>query len=361
MTDNSTINEETLKEEETLHLIYIPEYTDKGKRFVNYLFDLGFMFILGYAIGGTLALLFPIFPGLATAFLKLSTLGKLGETLFGLVIAFIYYFSFEMLFGITFGKIITGTKVITDTGQAPGKLRILFRTLGRFIPFDALSFLFGSQSGWHDSVSGTAVVDDSSVRKMRAPLICSAVILLAGVSFWISSEGVFTKDGNSEVLRELEYEGIALKYPDNWKVETNELDEGYIYQVNIERTGMDAAEVISLVYFFDDLELEAWLSNSIESFKEEPVYEKAFFSPIKPTEFQGLAAFESTFRGKIFSEEFFGEVIVFSDGYISALLLKQAGSMKRLKRDFDFFEAHFRFLTYDEDAMPIPYDDVNAS
>lgn len=66
---------------------------------------------------------------------------------------------FEALFGKTPGKFITKTHVVTKDGLKPSLLNILGRNLCRLIPFDSLSFLFGSR-GWHDKFSDTFVVKD---------------------------------------------------------------------------------------------------------------------------------------------------------------------------------------------------------
>jgi uncharacterized RDD family membrane protein YckC len=68
-----------------------------------------------------------------------------------------YYILLESLFGWTIGKLITGTRVVTQDGEKPGFLRVCGRTLARFIPFEPFSFLFG-KAGWHDALSGTRVV-----------------------------------------------------------------------------------------------------------------------------------------------------------------------------------------------------------
>lgn len=75
--------------------------------------------------------------------------------------ATVYYFAFESLFGRTMGKIMTGSIVIDEYGLKPDFIVIFKRTLSRFIPFDALSFLGESGRMWHDSLSGTYVVEKS--------------------------------------------------------------------------------------------------------------------------------------------------------------------------------------------------------
>lgn len=73
-------------------------------------------------------------------------------------IIFIYYFLFEAIFGVTLGKIITGTKVSDCFGNKPSLIAILIRSIVRVIPFEALSFLSTNGRGWHDYFSGTYVI-----------------------------------------------------------------------------------------------------------------------------------------------------------------------------------------------------------
>ena len=76
-----------------------------------------------------------------------------------------YYPFFETAYGKTPGKWITKTRVVTETDERPTLKHILVRTLVRFVPFEALSFLVSAR-GWHDVWSGTRVVRDRK-RKRR--------------------------------------------------------------------------------------------------------------------------------------------------------------------------------------------------
>lgn len=81
---------------------------------------------------------------------------------FALYLVFIYfnyYFLFEYFFQKTPGKFLTKTMVVEADGTRPEAQTLFWRSLGRLIPFDVLSFLFG-QRGWHDSISRTMVVHD---------------------------------------------------------------------------------------------------------------------------------------------------------------------------------------------------------
>ena len=82
--------------------------------------------------------------------------------LFGLWV--FYFLIFEGVFGRTFGKLITRTRVIcSKTKKSPSFSQIVSRTFSRFIPFDLFSYLSNYPIGWHDSISGTRVVDENAV------------------------------------------------------------------------------------------------------------------------------------------------------------------------------------------------------
>jgi uncharacterized RDD family membrane protein YckC len=74
-------------------------------------------------------------------------------------IIFIYYNLTETIMNKTVGKVIFGLKVIdTKSWSKPEFSQILIRTVCRFIPFEALSFISANPNGWHDSFSNTVVV-----------------------------------------------------------------------------------------------------------------------------------------------------------------------------------------------------------
>jgi uncharacterized RDD family membrane protein YckC len=78
-----------------------------------------------------------------------------------------YYCVLEGFTGRTVGKWITRTRVVGLEGERATFGRIMARTLARFLPFDAMSFLF-ADAGWHDRLSRTRVV--RAARKESAPV-----------------------------------------------------------------------------------------------------------------------------------------------------------------------------------------------
>lgn len=74
------------------------------------------------------------------------------------VLFFLYYFLFEYFMGQTLGKMITKSRVVSvSENRNHYFIRIIFRTLMRFILFDTLSYLF-SDRGLHDRISNTKVI-----------------------------------------------------------------------------------------------------------------------------------------------------------------------------------------------------------
>ncbi|BCU78691.1 RDD family protein [Luteolibacter sp. LG18] len=94
--------------------------------------------------------------------------------LVGYGVFFGYYVLMESVFGRTVGKFVTGTKVVDWNDEKPSFGRICIRSLCRFIPFEAFSFLGQSASGWHDSISKTHVVKVTPVQRVQ-PVIAPVV------------------------------------------------------------------------------------------------------------------------------------------------------------------------------------------
>jgi uncharacterized RDD family membrane protein YckC len=91
----------------------------------------------------------------------LTDLSWLGIRIVLNVLLFLYYLLLEGIVGISFGKLITNTVIVNESGQRPTIGQTIRRTFSRLIPFDGLSFLFGKR-GWHDLASRTYVTGGRS-------------------------------------------------------------------------------------------------------------------------------------------------------------------------------------------------------
>lgn len=126
----------------------IADYADKKIRFYNFLLDMIFFWVL-----------YILHVFLFEHYIKLilGTHSKLNNFIYLITFYFLYYFISEFIFGRTFGKFLTGTKVIDYEDKKPNFTALLIRNLCRLIPFDGFSYLI-SENGWHDSISKTYVI-----------------------------------------------------------------------------------------------------------------------------------------------------------------------------------------------------------
>lgn len=128
-----------------------------GKRFGNFIID----YLMVLAVVFTLA----VGSTIVSAMIDPASLDNVEAEAerFNYLFYFIshigYYVILESTFGRTIGKFITKTKVVDEHGRLPTLKAIILRTLARYIPFEAFSFLGGSPGGWHDRLSKTMVVD----------------------------------------------------------------------------------------------------------------------------------------------------------------------------------------------------------
>ena len=134
----------------------------QGKRFLNMILDNVLLQVLSGAVGFVIGIIFVVMNMSPDGTIRpedeqvLNVLGYL----IGLVVALAYYIFSEVVFQRTLAKLLTGTKVVTAEGGKPTWGQIVGRSFARFIPFEPFSFLFTSPPvGWHDSLSGTRVID----------------------------------------------------------------------------------------------------------------------------------------------------------------------------------------------------------
>lgn len=128
-----------------------------GKRIINYVIDVFFEFLVFCVLAFIFSYVLIVSGGP-----KISAEKKKFRFIAYLMLfmgTFLYCFVMESLWGKTVGKMVTHTKVVDENGNAPSMGRIFIRTLSRFIPFEAFSFLRAEPVGWHDSISKTRVVN----------------------------------------------------------------------------------------------------------------------------------------------------------------------------------------------------------
>lgn len=77
-----------------------------------------------------------------------------------IVIMILYYVIGEYFFSRTLGKLIIGIRVEIINNSASNFLKIILRTLLRFVPLDPFSIFFNFENSmWHDKFSHTKVIE----------------------------------------------------------------------------------------------------------------------------------------------------------------------------------------------------------
>ena len=126
-----------------------PELASRSRRLANSLLD-----TVGYIV---VSMVIGLISTMVSQTFNIDVIGFLGP-LFSIGVLLLYYIVGEALFGRTLGKLVTGTRVVAESG-GPAKLwQVVLRTLYRFVPLEALSFLSKRRPGWHDRWSKTRVV-----------------------------------------------------------------------------------------------------------------------------------------------------------------------------------------------------------
>jgi uncharacterized RDD family membrane protein YckC len=133
-----------------------PEPAGRGLRFGTFIVDSFCYYVVAFVFGLVLAV--AVFIGYGPKGAEMvHAIPRWKLWIVGCIDIFVDYTLFEGIFARTPGKLVFGTKVINEAGEKPTPRQVLGRSLCRFIPFDALSFLF-DERGWHDKIPGTHVV-----------------------------------------------------------------------------------------------------------------------------------------------------------------------------------------------------------
>lgn len=133
-----------------------------GKRAANYFIDIAFSVMFsGILLFVTSRLAYIVVD--PKWFADRHEVGLLLSLAIFCVYLFVYYFVSESRWGKTPAKFLTNTKVVSDRSSPVRPTQIVGRTLARLIPLDEFSIFFGgNQKTWHDSLSHTLVVEDST-------------------------------------------------------------------------------------------------------------------------------------------------------------------------------------------------------
>lgn len=143
-------------QEESTKSIRLVE-ASKSQRLANFIIDM----IASTILMGILILFMGfVFEFYGIAFFdSIEHMNRWLDSLISLLSRAMYYLVIEMaLNGRSIGKMITGTRAVTESGDIPDFNSFVTRSFSRIVPFEPFSFL-GEGTGWHDRWSDTIVID----------------------------------------------------------------------------------------------------------------------------------------------------------------------------------------------------------
>jgi uncharacterized RDD family membrane protein YckC len=154
MEDNNLILDENFAQEEGEPQTFV--LASQGKRFANYIIDRIMLVVIFFAFGIVAAAI-----GGEESLAWMEEGGRILDYFLTAIVGTFYYVMMEgLLQGKTIGKFITRTRAVDQYGGTPDFGTIFIRTVSRFVPFEAFSFLGQLGNGWHDKWSKTMVVED---------------------------------------------------------------------------------------------------------------------------------------------------------------------------------------------------------
>ncbi|MEP0264323.1 RDD family protein [Dokdonia sp.] len=152
--EDSYLKEKKVKEDAQKELAQ--KTVGKGVRLANYILDFLFIIVLNILFYMLIAVIILVTNSSVENFM--GSISDFILYLISFLISFIYYTALEGFSGRTMAKFITRTKVVAENGEKVTFNAIVLRSLCRFIPFDAFSFLNDDARGWHDTMSKTRVI-----------------------------------------------------------------------------------------------------------------------------------------------------------------------------------------------------------
>ncbi len=179
------------REQRIKKTLWPTEPASRGRRWAEYVIDMGLTFLVGFLLSLFLFLLCGV------------DVSK-HPYLFGVALALLYYVLLEGASGKTIGKMLLRTKVLKEGDQEIEGSSVFLRTLIRFIPGEPLSVFSSTRRMWHDRWTHTVVAstgDLSLARKFLVGILVLLSVLLVGGLTGLEQE--YARDGNVQQPNEI--------------------------------------------------------------------------------------------------------------------------------------------------------------
>lgn len=280
----------------------------------------------------------------------------------GIILGWLYYASFESSkLQATPGKAILGLKVTNENLDRIGFSQASGRFFGKIISglIIGIGYLMigftKKEQGLHDLMAHTLVLKESiteTKRKRSSWIILSISIMLFIFSLFIPANTEMidtlnslatnsnTSNTSTNNVKNLsfDYQGISFDYPNNWKVEKEEVQQNLAYQVYCEKKGINSSETILFSLLNIKTEPREMIQTAIEGIKEEPTCKKIKIKPIYTVTYNDISAIRSDLNFLFFGEKQYVSIISFISNDKTILIMKQTESIAKLTSEFKIIE-----------------------
>jgi len=143
----------------------------------------------------------------------------------------------------------------------------------------------------------------------------------------------------SEVRRKtnkIAYGGLSFCYPDSWKIEKEEGDNG-IHYIYCEKKGDDSSEIISVNVVSPQVDVLAKLEETLNSMKQQEVYHNMSTEPVRNVSLRDNDAILCSFVCSFSNTKYFGRIYILNVSGKTFTVLMQD--------EEDDFENKFKFFT----------------
>lgn len=176
--------------------------------------------------------------------------------------------------------------------------------------------------------------------KVKLPTSFTVIIAIMVAISVLQYSSTNKKDAINETheLMTVSYNGISFKYPNNWDIQKNNLEEGLMYQIYCQERGDNTVNFFSIILMGYEMSPDYWISGTIDEMKNNKVYYNVEFSAITPSEFNNISSKTVDYVGESLGEKFQGHITSFNINEKTVLMLKHSDSKTKLDNDFRVME-----------------------
>ncbi|MFC4632342.1 hypothetical protein ACFO3O_00370 [Dokdonia ponticola] len=151
---------------------------------------------------------------------------------------------------------------------------------------------------------------------------------------------------NNKEVSEKRFENtvFSFTYPEDWNITDGEAIEEGIFYLSVEKKGLDASGLITIVSYEELIDLDESILMNIEQLQDNPVLNDFSFDEIVDSQYNTVSSRSSQFNFKTMGMKHEGMIYAFSSPTNSVVILKQEAveDRKENAEGFDTIKNSFK-------------------